>query len=266
MANHSLPTQTSGYINFVQELDYRFDDLARGLDPAKSPSNEPAISNLPVDSIGWSSQNNKWRKWDGSTWVDLVTNDLYAINISGNARTVTDGVYTTGAQTIAGVKTFSSQITGDISGNAGSVNNGVYTTGAQTIAGVKTFSSQIQGSISGTAGSVNNGVYTIGDQTIGGTKTFSNQITGSISGNAGSVTNGVYTVGDQTIGGTKTFSNQIQGSISGSSASCSGNSATTTKLVTTSWIIEEVAGVLNIKTSGGVLKFSMDTTNGFTAY
>jgi hypothetical protein len=219
MANHNLPTQTSGYINFVQELDNRFDDLARGLDPAKSPSGDPTISNLPVDSIGWSSQNNKWRKWNGSTWVDLVTGDLYGINISGNAATVTNGVYTTGTQTIGGIKTFSSQIVGDISGNAGSVTNGVYTIGNQTIAGVKTFSSQIIGTISGNSGSVTNGVYTVGDQTISGTKTFSNQITANISGNAGSVTNGVYTAGDQTIGGVKTFNSQIQGSISGTAGS-----------------------------------------------
>lgn len=92
--------------------------------------------------------------------------------------------------------------------------------GAQTIAGVKTFSSKITGSISGNcdgnAGTVTNGVYTTGNQTIGGTKTFSgtivasNKITGSISGNcdgnAGTVTNGVYTTGNQTIAGTKTFS------------------------------------------------------------
>lgn len=195
MANHNLPTQTSGYINFVQELDNRFDDLARGLDPAKSPSGDPTISNLPVDSIGWSSQNNKWRKWNGSTWVDLVTGDLYGINISGNAASVTNGVYTTGTQTIGGTKTFSSQIVGDISGNAGSVTNGVYTTGTQT---------------------------------IGGAKTFSSTITGSITGNAGSVTNGVYTSGDQTINGTKTFTSQIIASISGSSTSCTGNALTAT--------------------------------------
>jgi hypothetical protein len=45
------------------------------------------------------------------------------------------------AQTIAGVKTFSSTIVGSITGNAGTVTGGVYTSGAQTIADVKTFSS-----------------------------------------------------------------------------------------------------------------------------
>ena len=41
----------------------------------------------------------------------------------------------------------------DTTGNAGSVTNGVYTTGNQTIGGVKTFSSTITGSISGSASS-----------------------------------------------------------------------------------------------------------------
>lgn len=183
MADHSLPTQTSGYINFVQQMDYRFDDLARGLDPAKSPVGDPTISNLPVDSVGWSSENSNWRKWTGSIWEPLAL--AYAIDISGNAATVTNGVYTTGTQTISGSKTFNSIITGSISGNAGTVTNGVYTSGDQTIAGSKTFSSTILGSVSGNAGTVTNGVYTTGAQTITGSKTFSSQIIGSISGNAG---------------------------------------------------------------------------------
>jgi hypothetical protein len=152
MANHNLPTQTSAYIDFVSQMDYRYDDLARGLDPATSPVGDPTISNLPVNSVGWSSGNNNWRKWNGSTWVDLATSQLYSINISGNAGTVTGGVYTTGDQTIAGTKTFSSAIAANITGNAATVTNGVYTTGTQTIAGVKTFSSSIVGNISTATG------------------------------------------------------------------------------------------------------------------
>jgi hypothetical protein len=60
-----------------------------------------------------------------------------------NAGTVTNGVYTTGDQTIGGTKTFSSTISGSVSGNAGTVTNGVYTTGNQTIAGIKIFSSSV---------------------------------------------------------------------------------------------------------------------------
>lgn len=59
----------------------------------------------------------------------------------------------------------------------------VYTTGDQTIAGVKTFTSQIvasggvQGNVTGNAATVTNGVYTTGDQTIGGVKTFTGNVT-----------------------------------------------------------------------------------------
>ena len=67
----------------------------------------------------------------------------WRISITGNAGTVTNGVYTTGNQTIAGVKTFSSTISGSIDGNAATVTNGVYTTGNQTIAGTKTFTGEI---------------------------------------------------------------------------------------------------------------------------
>ena len=44
-----------------------------------------------------------------------------------------------GTQTITGAKTFSTTITGSITGNAGTVTNGVYITGTQTITGDKTF-------------------------------------------------------------------------------------------------------------------------------
>lgn len=63
----------------------------------------------------------------------------------------------TGDQTIAGTKTFSNTIVGNISGNAATVTNGVYTNGNQTIAGNKTFSgnttfnNKISGNISGHA-------------------------------------------------------------------------------------------------------------------
>jgi hypothetical protein len=50
-------------------------------------------------------------------------------------------------QIIAGAKTFSTTISGSINGNANTVTNGVYTTGPQTIGGVKTFTSPITVSV-----------------------------------------------------------------------------------------------------------------------
>ena len=126
-------------------------------------------------------------------------------------------------QTINGTKTFTSTIAGSVTGNAGTVTNGVYNTGDQSIAGIKTFTS-FPVSPSGyptenfqfankqyVDNNVPSGiVLQTGDQTIGGNKTFSSKITGSISGNAdgnaGTVTNGVYNTGNQSIDGIKTFS------------------------------------------------------------
>ena len=56
----------------------------------------------------------------------------------------------------------SGNVTGTVSGNAGTVTNGVYTVGNQSIDGTKTFTSTIQGSITGNAGTVTNGVVTTG--------------------------------------------------------------------------------------------------------
>jgi hypothetical protein len=177
-------------------------------------------------------------------------------SISGNAGTVTNGVYNTGNQSIDGVKTFTSTIVGSVSGNAGAVTNGVYTVGDQTIAGIKTFTSTIVGSVSGNSGTVTNGVYIVGNQSIDGVKTFTSVINGSVSGNCGSVTNGVYTISDQTIAGIKTFSSTIVGSIN-------GNSATVTNGVYTTGD-QSIAGnkTFTLPITGSITGNSATVTNG----
>ena len=60
-----------------------------------------------------------------------------------------------GTATFSGNITFSNTITGSISGNAATVTNGVYTTGDQTIAGNKVFSNSV--TVNGTFLSVGNG-------------------------------------------------------------------------------------------------------------
>ena len=54
----------------------------------------------------------------------------WGISVSGNAATVTNGVYTTGDQTIAGTKTFSSTISGSINGNAATATSATYASDA----------------------------------------------------------------------------------------------------------------------------------------
>ena len=114
MADHNKPTTASAYAAYTSELDSRFDDLTLGLDPAFVTA-----TNLPTNSLRFSSAAAKWQRWNGSSWVDPVA--TYSISISGNAGTVTNGVYTNGTYadpawltSLAG-----SKITGNISGNAG---------------------------------------------------------------------------------------------------------------------------------------------------
>lgn len=82
MANWSNPTLTSTYTNFVTEVKDRDTDQAVGFDPAVVTP-----TNLPTNTIRWSSAVNKWQKWNGSTWSDLAA--TFAISISGNAATAT---------------------------------------------------------------------------------------------------------------------------------------------------------------------------------
>lgn len=82
MANWNNPTLTSTYTNFVTEVKDRDTDQAVGFDPAiVTPTN------LPTNTIRWSSAVNKWQKWNGSVWNDLTA--TFAIAISGNAATAT---------------------------------------------------------------------------------------------------------------------------------------------------------------------------------
>lgn len=69
----------------------------------------------------------------------FLTTDGSAASWATVSVPTTDCVHLTGNETVAGIKTFSSTITGSIDGNAATVTNGVYTTGNQTIAGNKSF-------------------------------------------------------------------------------------------------------------------------------
>ncbi len=78
MANHALPTATSGYLNFITELNGRLVDSAVMFDPAYTTVTSP-----PTHTIRFTSAASKWQRWDGAAWVDAAT--TYAIAISGAA-------------------------------------------------------------------------------------------------------------------------------------------------------------------------------------
>lgn len=75
MGNWSLPTLGSQYSNFITEIDSRLDDSALMLDPAFT-----TVTNMPTNSVRWTSASNKWQKYNGTSWVDLTA--TYAINVS----------------------------------------------------------------------------------------------------------------------------------------------------------------------------------------
>lgn len=81
MANWSLPTTASTYVNYTSELDARLKDLAYGLDPAVTTA-----SNILTNYVRWNSANNRWEKYNGTSWAALSTS--YAISISGSASTL----------------------------------------------------------------------------------------------------------------------------------------------------------------------------------
>lgn len=89
MADWSKILTTELYTALLTSIKGMIYDLAKGFDPAKVTP-----TNVPTDAIGWSSTNNKWQKYNGSSWVDLAT--TYAISISGAAGSVPwSGVTTT---------------------------------------------------------------------------------------------------------------------------------------------------------------------------
>ena len=68
-------------------------------------------------------------------------------------------------------------------GNAGTVTNGVYTTGNQSIAGIKTFSDATEASSATVGGTIISGGLAVAKRVYATDMTVTNKITGSISGN-----------------------------------------------------------------------------------
>lgn len=100
MADHSKPLTTSAYADFVTELDARFDDLAVGLDPARTTA-----TNVPTYTIRWNSASNKWQIWSGTAWGDLSATFAFpAITCTtlGATGNVTLGGATTNTVAVAG--------------------------------------------------------------------------------------------------------------------------------------------------------------------
>jgi uncharacterized protein YdeI (BOF family) len=111
MADHSKPVLTSLYANFLSELDARIDDLAVGLDPARTTA-----TGQPTYSNRWSSVSSKWEQWNGTAWIDQAAS--YNINIGPsstvNGSTIPSAV--TLASTSNKLSDFSSTTSAELAG------------------------------------------------------------------------------------------------------------------------------------------------------
>jgi hypothetical protein len=135
----------------------------------------------------WYSTTNNASNWDTAYGWGNHASAGYALD---NAV-----VKLTGDQTVAGVKTFSSTITGSISGNAGTVTNGVVTTGSYadptwitSLAG-----SKVSGNISGNAANVT-GTVAVANGGTGATT-----LTGYLKGNGTSTVTASSTISGSDI-------------------------------------------------------------------
>ena len=145
-----------------------------------------------------------------TTQAGIATTFAQQAQASATSVDVNNIVHRTNNETIAGVKTFSSTISGSINGNAATTTklatartiNGVSFDGtanivaptnlditAGTTAGPIVTSSTGTNATLPTASASASGVVTTGDQTWGGVKTFSSNIVGNITGNSGTATN-----------------------------------------------------------------------------
>jgi len=118
-----------------------------GATPNISLTGTISDSNLAAISTAGKVANSATTATNSNTASTIVLRDAsgnfsagtITANLTGNAATatsagtVTNGVYTTGDQTIAGTKTFSTPIAASITGTAATVTNGVYTTTANTL-------------------------------------------------------------------------------------------------------------------------------------
>ena len=156
---------------------------------------------------------------DGATGAGNATKNYLVGSLKTYMLNDSSLVRTTGDQTLAGIKTFSSGIVGNITGNVtgdvtGSVTGNVTGNLTGDVTGDVTgnVTGDLTGDVTGdVTGNLTGPVVgnVTGNLTGNVTGNVTGDVTGDLTGNADTVTNGVYTTGDQTIAGFKTFSSDV---------------------------------------------------------
>ena len=164
------------------------------------------ISEGPTPNLKKLEYNKNNTRWE----FDNGTSTIHASQFTGNAATVTNGIYTTSSVTALQDVTSvgSGQIITNSERNTINFLSNISNTGSGTIISTnernKLSNIEAGADITDSTNVKNAGaVMNSGNETINGEKTFSSTIAGNINGNAASVTNGVYTnQNSQTINGT----------------------------------------------------------------
>ena len=170
--------------------------------------NNTSDADKPVSTLQQAALNLKANLAGATFSGNIFANNLSATNtgdqtaVSGNAGTVTNGVYTVGDQTIGGIKTFSSAIVGSVSGNAGTVTTNANLTGdvtsignATTLTNAAVIAKVLTSYVSGA------GVVAATDSIL--------QAIQKLNGNIEANTGDVLKAADQTFTGLNTFTSPV---------------------------------------------------------
>lgn len=169
MANHSLPTLTSTYTNFVTEVGSRIDDAIK-----QGRSDTVTLTNPPVGSIRWNATSFRWEQNTGTvgTPVWSVLAATYGISISGDAATVDGKSF--GTFTAAGGIVYATSTTAASATAAGTAGQALLS-GA---AGAPTW-----GTLSATNGGTGQTSYAVGDLLYAPTTTTVGKLADVATGN-----------------------------------------------------------------------------------
>lgn len=117
MANHSLPTIASTYVNVLAEIDGRLDDIAMGFN-----TDHTASTNAPTYTIRWNATNRYWEKYSGTAWA--LWSPSLNVNINGSIGSTTaySGAFTTLTTTGVAALAAASTVAGSLIITAGGSN------------------------------------------------------------------------------------------------------------------------------------------------